>query len=101
MSTDPFKSTEPPWVWEKTESEGVWAIKPIPGQVVADVYYQDKARLIVKAVNLHEELVAALALILDDVEKAIDYGVPFDDPDNCLHRSVMAARQALDKAEST
>lgn len=42
-----------------------------------------------------EELKIALALLLDDVEGSVDYGMPFEDPEHGFHQSVMAARRAL------
>jgi hypothetical protein len=43
-----------------------------------------------------DQLKAALALLLSDVEGSVDYGIPFEDPEHGFHESVMAARQALE-----
>ena len=49
--------------------------------------------------DLHAKIDAlqtALALLLSDVESAVDYGMPFEDPEHGFHESVMAARRALE-----
>lgn len=43
-------------------------------------------------------LYIALANLLDDVEGFIDMGIPFEDPNNGFHESVMLARAALEAA---
>ena len=42
-----------------------------------------------------DALRAALASLLDDVEGTVDMGMPFENPENGFHESVMAARKAL------
>lgn len=46
-----------------------------------------------------DALEAALAALLDDVESGVDFGVPFNDPDNNFHDSVMTARRVLGKTQ--
>lgn len=44
---------------------------------------------------LIDQLTTALTMLLDDVESVVDMGMPFENPDNGFHESVMAARKAL------
>lgn len=48
---------------------------------------------------LIDQLTEALAMLLDDVEGNVDYGMPFEDPEHGWHESVMAARAALAASE--
>lgn len=52
-----------------------------------------------KAADRIRMLETALAALLDDVEGGVDFGMPFDHPDNNFHESVMAARLVLGRAE--
>ena len=58
------------------------------------------AEFIVRAVNAHDKLLAVLEDLLDDVYCVVDFGCPFEDPNNCMHTTVMAARAAIAKAEA-
>lgn len=55
--------------------------------------YTPESRLAAKC----DALRAALAMLLIDVEGSVDYGMPFTDPEHGFHKSVMAARKALNK----
>ena len=48
---------------------------------------------------LETEMLEALQWLLEDVENVIDMGVPFENPENGFHVSVMAARAVIAKAE--
>lgn len=45
------------------------------------------------------ELLAALSMLLSDVESTVHYGMPFTNPEHGFHESVMAARAAIAKAK--
>lgn len=62
---------------------------------IADgVSFEEDARLIAAA----PDLLAALQFLVADVEAAVDFGCPFEDPDNNFHESVTAARAAIARA---
>lgn len=48
-----------------------------------------------EAADYIDKLETVLAALLDDVEGGVDFGMPFDHPDNNFHESVMAARLVL------
>jgi hypothetical protein len=54
----------------------------------------DVANLILE----RDALRAALEMLLDDVESAVDMGKPFSNPENGFHESVMASLRALGRA---
>ncbi len=43
------------------------------------------------------DLGAALEMLVNDVEDAVDFGTPWTDPENNFHVSMMAAYAALDR----
>ena len=43
-------------------------------------------------------LVPLLEMLLDDVESSVDMGMPFSNPENGFHESVMASLRALGRA---
>lgn len=62
-----------------------------PNNVMIAECFGNNADLIAAA----PDLLAALCALLSDVEGGIDFGMPFEDPDNNFHLSVMAARAAI------
>lgn len=63
--------------------------------VICHVPGEAEMQLLLDALNGNDALRAALASLLDDVESAVDMGVPFSNPENGFHESVMAALKAL------
>ena len=83
--------------------DGVWAHFHVPGGVYWSVNVSTQGTIASRFGAQYREWVAtnesatrtALRLLLDDVEGSVDMGMPFTDPENGFHESVMAARKAL------
>ena len=65
------------------------------GNVICHVSGEAEMQLLLDALNHRAMLIDALTMLLDDVEGAVDMGMPFSNPENGFHESVMASLKAL------
>jgi hypothetical protein len=94
-----------PWHVDKSDHNGHYLIKPIPGQIVAEIEPLDNALEIANLIAAAPELLSALETIVENLAEshatekdAEHYG---DAPEECSYcQSIKTAREAIDKAKN-
>lgn len=97
-------ATKRPWQWHKIADAPVYGIYGNTTlKYVASVLHEEEAKLIVKAVNLHDELIEIIKELIEEAEYGAEcYGMSDDEQEivDGINEKINRAKKVLKKAEA-